>query len=103
MAKVCGGFPCIYHYIIMMSLLFQEREIERQREEIEELKRSLRARPLAPPTPQQSSFCRKFLISLLLLLLLVLAFISLFYHDLGSQLDLSPLVFEISSAPYKPI
>ena len=87
----------------MTSSSFQEREIERQREEIEELKQSLRSRPVTPPTQQESSFCRKFFISLLVFLLLVLAVLSLFYHDVGSRLDLSPLIFEISKAPYKPI
>ena len=87
----------------MTSSSFQEREIERQREEIEELKRSLRTQPVAPPTQQQSSFCRKFFLFLLVFFLLVLAFLSLFYHDVGSHLELSPLIFEISKAPYKPI
>jgi chromosome segregation ATPase len=88
------------------SLSDKEREIERQRAEIAELQRRLKqAPPTATPLRQESSIssCFKVLFVLLVSLLLLAVALALFFHDTGSHLDLSPLVFHLSTPPFKPI
>jgi hypothetical protein len=81
----------------------KEREIENQRAEITELRQRLQSLPKSPPVQHKSSSVFKFLAMFLVFLLMVLVVLSLFLHDMGSHVDLSPLVCQLSSLSFKPI
>ena len=95
----------LFTAIALMSLTcwFQEREIENQRAEITELRQRLQSLPKSPPVQQKTSSIFKFLAMFLVFLLMVLVVLSLLLHDMGSHVDLSPLVCQLSSLSFKPI